>query len=71
MKGYWQYINDIESGRIKSGEHIKNAVKRFKKLANRDDIYLDEETVDDAIEFISNIKHFLGKSCNKPFILEN
>lgn len=71
MKGYWQYIDDIESGRIKSGELIKKAVSRFRKLVSRDDIYLDESTVDDAIDFISNIKHFLGKSCGKHFHLEN
>ena len=36
----------------------------------RDDMYFDEQVVDDCISFISNMKHFLGKSVGKPFILE-
>lgn len=70
MKGYEQYIVDVLSGKVPTGSLIKLAVKRFNELKNRPDIYFDTECVDLAIEFIGNIKHFLGKSAGKHFILE-
>lgn len=70
MKGYEQYIVDVLSGKVPTGSLIKLAVKRFNELKNRPDIYFDKECVDLAIEFIGNIKHFLGKSAGKHFILE-
>ena len=65
-----EYIRDIKSGKIASGNLIKQAVNRFERFAERDDIYFDEKCVDDCVDFISTIKHFLGKSAGKPFILE-
>ena len=70
MKGYEQYIVDVLSGKVPTGSLIKLAVKRFNELKNRPDIYFDKECVDLAVEFIGNIKHFLGKSAGKHFILE-
>lgn len=65
-----QYIEDIKSGRIPSGLPIKQAVTRFEKFCKREDMYFDEACVDAAIDFIALMKHFLGKSAGKPFILE-
>jgi phage terminase large subunit-like protein len=70
MKGYEQYIKDVNSGKVIACEYIKLAVKRFTEFRDRPDIYFDEKCVDEAISFISNIKHFLGKSAGKHFILE-
>lgn len=70
MKGYEQYIADVESGKVVVGNLIKCAVKRFKTFRAREDIFFDEECVDDGIEFVSLIKHYLGKSAGKPFIME-
>ena len=70
MKGYEQYIKDVKSGKTIAGSLIHLAIDRFERLRNRPDIYFDAECVDLAIEFIGNIKHFLGKSAGKYFILE-
>ena len=71
MKGYEQYIKDVKSGKIIAGSLTHLAIERFERLRARPDIYLDEECVDLAVEFISNIRHFLGKSAGRKFILEN
>lgn len=70
MKGYDKYIKGVLSDKIVAGKLIKQACERFIKLKDREDIYFDEECVDEAITFIAQIKHFLGKSAGKPFILE-
>lgn len=64
------YIEGIKSGRIPSCSLIKQSVARFERFLSRDDIYLDENGFDECVDFISTIKHFLGKSAGKPFILE-
>lgn len=70
MPIYQQYIEDVLSGKQIVGQNIYLAVQRFCELRDRDDIYFDSDVVDDAIEFIAQMKHFLGKSADKPFILE-
>ena len=70
MKIWEQYCEDVETGKIRTGNTIKQAVARFRDFLSREDLYFDEECVDNCIEFISHIKHFLGKSAGKPFILE-
>lgn len=70
MAIYEQYISDVLSGKQVVGQNIYLAVQRFCDLRDRDDIYFDSDCVDEAIEFISQMRHFLGKSANKPFILE-
>ena len=69
MRGYEQYITDVQSGKIVTGLFMKQAVERFCAFRNRPDIYFDAEVVDTCEFFISQIKHFLGKSAGKPFIL--
>lgn len=70
MKGYYNYINGVLNGSVIAGKNIRLMCERFLMMRNRDDIYFDDECVDEAIDFISNIKHFLGKSAGKHFILE-
>lgn len=70
MRGYEQYIKDVKSGRVVACSYIKQAIERFEVLKGREDIYFDDECVDLAIDFISQIKHFLGKSAGKRFYLE-
>ena len=65
-----QYAKDIKEGKIASGHLIKEAVDRFYAFLERDDMYFDEKAVDECVDFISTLKHFLGKSAGKPFILE-
>ena len=71
MKPYFKYVEDVKSERVVTCKHIKDAVKRFEDFRAREDMYFDEECVDEAIEFIGQMKHFLGKSAGKNFTLEN
>lgn len=71
MRGYEQYIKDVRSGKVRTGKYIKQAVERFCAFRERPDIWFDEEVVDTAEFFISQIRHFLGKSAGSPFVLEN
>lgn len=70
MKPWDKYIADVKSGKIPTCLLIKQAVDRFEMFRKREDIYFDEEVVDECLSFFSTMKHFLGKSANKPFILE-
>lgn len=70
MKGYERYISDAKKGKTITCTYIKQAIDRFERLRDRPDIYFDVDCVDLAIEFISNIKHYLGKSAGKRFYLE-
>lgn len=65
-----QYCEDVESGRIATGKTIKEAVARYRNFQAREDVYFDQTSVDDCIAFIGNMRHFLGKSAGKPFLLE-
>lgn len=68
--GYRFYVSAIKSGEIPSGNLIKQAVARFENFLARDDIYFDEKGFNECVDFIATMKHFLGKSAGKPFILE-
>lgn len=70
MRGYEKYIQGVKSGKTITCSYIKQAIDRFEGLRAREDIYFDEDCVNEAVSFISNIKHFLGKSAGKHFILE-
>lgn len=70
-KPWMRYIENVESGQVVACKTIKESVKRFRDFEKRTDIYFDEKVIIEATEFISNIKHFLGKSAGKPFILED
>lgn len=69
-RGYEDYIEDVKSGKVPTCTLIKQAVARFEDFRARDDIYFDEQGYNDCVEFFATIKHFLGKSAGKPFILE-
>lgn len=70
MKGYYHYVEDVLNGKIVVGELIKLACQRFKDDLQRQDIYFNESVVDNAINFIGTLKHFMGKSSGKHFKLE-
>lgn len=69
MVGYEKYIDDVTNGRVNVNLFISQAVQRFLKFRDREDIYFDRDCVDEAIQFIGLIKHFLGKSAGQNFIL--
>jgi len=66
----WEYISDINTGKIASGVHVKNAVKRFEADYLRDDLEFREDKVQRVIEVISKLKHFTGKHKGKVFMPE-
>ena len=71
MKPYYRYVEDVSSGNVVVGENIKLAIRRFQTDLERDDLEFREDVVDGAIDFISTLKHFTGKSSGKNFILED
>ena len=70
MDRLYKYISDIENGKILSCEHIKNAVKRFKKDILRTDLEFCTGSVQVVLNFFSALKHFEGKHSGKHFDLE-
>jgi len=70
LKAVNKYCQDIDSGKIPSGIHVKNAVKRFQEDLKRDDLEFKMHAADVVIDFISQLKHFTGKHDGKPFVLE-
>ena len=71
MKPYYRYVEDVSNGKIVVGENIKLAIQRFQNDLERDDLEFKEDVVDGAIDFISTLKHFTGKSSGKNFVLED
>lgn len=71
MKPYYRYIEDVSSGKVVVGENIKLAIQRFQNDIQREDLEFKEDVVDGAIDFISTLKHFTGKSSGQNFILED
>ena len=67
---YSAYCEDILSGVIPSGIHIRNAIQRYKKDLLRDDLEFRFEEVDKVLEFFESLHHFTGEHDGKPFILE-
>ena len=71
MKPYYRYVEDVSNGKIMVGENIKLAIQRFQNDLLREDLEFREDVVDNAIDFISTLKHFTGKSSGKNFVLED
>ena len=71
MKPYLRYANDVASGKVVVGENIRLAVDRFHSDLKRSDLDFREDVVDNAISFISTLKHFTGKSSGQNFILQD
>ena len=71
MKPYNRYVEDVSSGKVVVGENIKLAIRRFQTDLERDDLEFREDVVDNAIDFISTLKHFTGKSSGKNFVMED
>ncbi len=65
MKGYYQYIEDVRSGRIKTSQYIRQAVERLEGFKVRPDMYFDEEEVQRCFDFISYMKEWSGVAAGK------
>lgn len=68
-KDYEKYIDDVKKRKIVVSQYIRQAVERFERFRKRDDIFFDADAVEECINFIYCMKHFLGSSANKNFRL--
>ena len=64
---YTKYAKDVIEGNIKACRYVKEACLRY--LGWFDKYEFRSEKADAVINFISNLKHFLGKHNGKPFVL--
>lgn len=71
IQGYYNYIEGVRSGKIVACKYIKQQVDRLERLKVREDIWFDSECVENCFEFISRMKHFVGKDAGKEFELED
>lgn len=69
MVRLWNYIRDIESGKMPSSIHVRNAVKRFREDLKRDDLVFRKDKVRHVVSFIDHLKHFTGAHAGKDFKL--
>jgi len=56
-----QYIKDVKSGKIVTGELIKLAVQRHEEDLKNPDFYFDKTIASKAIQIIEFIRHWKGK----------
>jgi phage terminase large subunit-like protein len=67
------YTEDILSGKIPSGIHLKNAVSRFIADLHKDEEngwYFSESSFVKVVNFIHKLKHFTGEHSGKRFELQ-
>lgn len=57
---YFQYAEDILSGKIASNQHIKLACQRYLTWFDRPDLYFDAEKVEKKISFVYKMRHWDG-----------
>ncbi len=69
-KQYYQYVDSVLSGKQIAGELIILACKRFNELKANPKYQFDEKAVDNVIDFVGILKHFVGKSAGQSFKLE-
>jgi len=64
------YVDQVLSGEIPSGLHLRNAIHRYIRDRQDDRWTFDEKAVNKVITFISKLKHFTGKHNGKHFNLQ-
>lgn len=67
---YYQYIEDVLNNKVIACKSIKLACNRFLSFLEKEQYYFDDAAVQRVINFISLIRHYLGKHNGKPFILQ-
>jgi len=71
MQRAFDYADAVASGKLLTGLHIKNAVKRWHKDLLRSDLVLRSDEVTRVIKFFATLKHSTGDHAGQPFILED
>lgn len=64
---YWRYAKDVIDGKIVACQYVKQAAKRYLDFFDKYDFRTDK--VDRVINFISKLRHYVGKHKGKHFVL--
>ena len=68
---YTEYALDVVNHQITASKYVFLSCKRFLEWFERDDIEFRTDKVDKVVTFISHLKHYMGASTDKPFILSD
>ena len=68
---YTEYALDVVNHQITASKYVFLSCKRFLEWFERDDIEFRTDKVDKVVMFISRLKHYMGASTDKPFILSD
>lgn len=68
---YTEYALDVVDDKITASQYVKMSCERFLKWFERDDIEFRRDKVDKVVTFIARLKHYMGASTDKPFVLTN
>lgn len=68
---YTEYALDVVNDKITASRYVKMSCERFLKWFERDDIEFRRDKVDKVVTFIYRLKHYMGASTDKPFVLTN
>ena len=68
---YTEYALDVVDDKITASRYVKMSCERFLTWFERDDIEFRRDKVDKVVTFISRLKHYMGASTDKPFVLTN
>ncbi len=66
---YYQYAQDVISGKETACLYVRHACQRFINDLQRTDIEFHPEKVSRVVRFVRTLRHFKGKHKGKPFIL--
>jgi phage terminase large subunit-like protein len=75
VKGYYQYLDDVESGRVTVCDAMRKSTARFKadleaSKKKNSPYYFDESKADKIIEFIEHLVQFEEPFAGRPLHLE-
>lgn len=68
---YTEYALDVVDDKITASRYVKMSCERFLTWFERDDIEFRTDKVDKVVTFIARLKHYMGASTDKPFVLTN
>lgn len=66
---YKDYAQRVVDGQQVAGLYIRQACQRYLSWFDRKDLEFRADAVDRVIRFISQFKHYTGRSAGKPFVL--
>jgi phage terminase large subunit-like protein len=70
-KKFWQYIDDVESGRAITGEPVKLSVSRFLNDIKAKNFEFDFDRGERVVNFIEKYcRHWKGDYAGKPFLFQ-